>query len=366
MKINAAVLFSANRRFEIETLDLEPPRSGEVLVKIAACGVCHSDWHVATGDTIQPMPCVTGHEGAGVVVEVGPDVANLRPGQHVALSWAPDCGECFYCLRGQPNLCTTYTDPLWKGVMLDGTPRLNLRGNPVYAYCGLAAFAEYTVVPAPACIPLPESTPLKAAALIGCAVATGVGAALYTAAVRPGESVVVYGAGGIGLNILQGAALCGAYPIIAVDTNLTKAETAAVFGATHFLPADANTIGAVRELTGGFGADHVFESVGYTSVQEASLSAVRPGGVLTLVGLSPMGTGTNLPGALIVRQEKTIKGSYYGSVSPRRDFPKFVDLYAAGRLKLDELISHEYRLDQINEAYAAMLTGGAARGVIVF
>jgi len=366
MKINAAVLFSANRHFDVETLDLQPPRSGEVLVKIAACGVCHSDWHVATGDTRQPMPCVTGHEGAGVVVEVGPDVANLHPGQHVALSWAPDCGECFYCLRGQPNLCTTYTDPLWKGVMLDGTPRLSLRGSPVYAYCGLAAFAEYTVVPAQACIPLPDSTPLKAAALIGCAVATGVGAALYTASVRPGESVVVYGAGGIGLNILQGAALCGAYPIIAVDTNPAKQDLAKVFGATHFVPADTSTIEAVRALTSGYGADHVFESVGTPAVQEASLSAVRPGGVLTLVGLSPMGTGTNLPGALIVRQEKTIKGSYYGSVSPRRDFPKLVDLYAAKRLKLDELISQEYRLDQINEAYAAMLTGGAARGVIVF
>lgn len=366
MKIQAAVLTGPNRHFEVETLDLSGPRSGEVMVKIAACGVCHSDWHVATGDTIQPMPCVTGHEGAGVIVEVGPDVPGLRVGQHVALSWAPDCGDCFYCLRGQPNLCTTYTDPLWKGVMLDGTPRLSWRGQPVYHYCGLAAFAEYAVVPAPACIPLPESTPLIAAALVGCAVATGVGAALYTAAVRPGESVVVYGAGGVGLNILQGAALCGASPIIAVDLHPAKEQIARTFGATHFVAADSHTIEAVRALTGGYGADHVFESVGTPAIQESSLAAVRPGGVLTLVGLSPMGTGTNLPGALLVRQEKTVKGSYYGSVSPRRDFPKLVDLYAAGRLKLDELISEEYRLDQINEAYAAMLSGSAARGVIVF
>lgn len=366
MKTRAAVLTAPNRHFEVVTLDLQPPRDGEVLVQIKACGVCHSDWHVATGDTQQPMPCVTGHEGAGVIVETGPNVRDLRPGQHVMLSWAPDCGECFYCLRGQPNLCTTYTDPLWEGVMLDGTPRLSWDGAPVYHYCGLAAFSEYAVVPVPACIPLPDDMPLAPAALVGCAVATGIGATFYTAQVRPGQSVVIYGAGGVGLNAIQGAALCGAYPIIAVDLGGEKDAIARTMGATHFVQGCAGAVEAIHALTGGRGADHVIETVGAVAVQEQALGAVRPGGVLTLVGLSSMGSGTNLPGALIVRKEFTIKGSYYGSVSPRRDFPRFVELYQAGRLKLDELIARTYPLDAINTAFADMLSGAPGRGVVVF
>ncbi len=367
MYIKAALLFEPNRRFVVETVHLADPRAGEVRVKIAASGVCHSDWHVATGDTKQPMPVVTGHEGAGVVESVGEGVTRVRVGDHVTLSWTPDCGECFYCQRGQPNLCETYTTPLWKGVMLDGTPRLSrLDGSPIYHYCGLATFAEYAVVPETACIAIPKEVPLKAAALVGCAVATGVGAAIYTAKVAPGDTVVVYGAGGVGLNVIQGAALSGAGMIIAVDTAPAKAAIARGFGATHFVPAGSASLDAIRALTDGRGADHVFETVGLPAVQEASLEAVRPGGMLTLVGLSPMGSGTNLPGAVIVRQEKTIKGSYYGSVSPRRDFPKLIDLYGKGKLKLDELVSREFPLEQINEAYAEMLSGGTARGVIVF
>ena len=207
---------------------------------------------------------------------------------------------------------------------------------------------------------------MEVASLVGCAVATGVGAAMYTAEVRAGQSVVVYGAGGVGLNILQGAALCGADPIIAVDTNMTKMEIAKQFGATHTLLSDDQTIDNIRKLTNGRGADHVFESVGLPKLQEIALEAVRPGGMLTLVGLSPMGSGTNLPGAVITRTEKTIRGSYYGTVNPRRDFPLFVDLYVAGKLKLDELVTCKYSLDQINEAYQDMLTGEVARGIIVF
>jgi Zn-dependent alcohol dehydrogenase len=250
--------------------------------------------------------------------------------------------------------------------MLDGSPRLSIDGEPVYHYCGLASFAEYAVVPQESCIPIRKDVPLRAASLVGCAVATGVGAAMYTAQVRPGQSVVVYGCGGIGLNVLQGAALCGAGTIIAVDTNTTKLELARPFGATHTLIAGDDTLEAIRDLTGGRGADQVFEAVGAPAVQEAAFAAVRPGGTLTLVGLSPMGTGTNLPGAVIVRKEITIKGSYYGTVNPRRDFPLFLDLYMAGKLKLDELVTQEYALEQINEAYDAMLTGEVARGVIVF
>jgi S-(hydroxymethyl)glutathione dehydrogenase / alcohol dehydrogenase len=366
MQIQAALLTEANRLFSIETLDLAAPQAGEVLVKIAASGVCHSDWHVATGDTKHPMPCVVGHEGAGVVEAVGAGVTRVKVGDHVSLSWTPDCGECFYCLQGQPNLCETFTDPIWAGVMLDGTPRLSWRGQPVYHYCGLATFSDHVVVPQQSCIPIRKDVPLRVAALVGCAVATGVGAALYTAHVKPGESVVVYGAGGVGLNILQGAALAGAQTIIAVDTHPAKMEMARQFGATHTLLAGTAALQQIRDLTGGRGAEHVFESVGLPAVQEAALEATRPGGTLTLVGLSPMGTGTNLPGAVLVRQEKTVKGSYYGSVHPRRDFPLLLDLYMAGRIKLDELVSQTYALDQINEAYAAMLSGSVARGVIVF
>ncbi len=367
MHIRAAVLHAPNTPFQIETLTLEAPRTGEVLVRLAACGVCHSDWHVATGDTRHPLPCVCGHEGAGVVEAVGPEVRAIAPGDHVVLSWAPDCGHCFYCEHGQPNLCETFTGPIWAGTMLDGTPRLRRAdGSPVFHYCGTAAFAEYTVVPQQSCVVIRRDVPLEIASLVGCAVATGVGAVLYTAGVRACESVVVYGCGGVGLSTVQGAALSGAGVVIAVDPAPERRAIARELGATHTLDGSAGTLRQIRTLTSGRGADHVFEAVGQPHVQEAALEAVRPGGTLTLVGLSPMGTGTNLPGAVIVRQEKTIKGSYYGSVHARRDFPLFLDLYMAGKLPLDRLVTQHYRLDEINEAFAAMLGGGGARGVITF
>jgi S-(hydroxymethyl)glutathione dehydrogenase / alcohol dehydrogenase len=366
MKIKAALLTQANTPFVIEELDLQDPQAGEVLVKLTASGVCHSDYHLVTGDTKHPMPVVAGHEGAGVVEAVGAGVTRVKVGDHVVLSWTPDCGECHYCRKGKPNLCETFTGPIWNGVMLDGTPRLSWKGKPVYHYCGTACFAEYTVVPQQSCVPVRADAPLQIASLIGCAVATGVGSVIYTAGVKPGESVAVYGCGGIGLNILQGAVLSGAHPIIAVDTNETKLQIARDFGATHAILANAQTADKIRELTSGRGADQVFEAVGTPAVQEASLEAVAPGGTLTLVGLSAMGTGTNFPGALLVRQEKTVKGSYYGTVSPQRDFPLFLDLYMAGRLQLDQLVTRQYKLEQINEAYEDMLSGESARGVIVF
>ncbi len=366
MQIQAAVLEKTKTPFVVDTLTLEDPHPGEVLVKIHACGVCHSDYHLVTGDTQHALPAVCGHEGAGVVEAVGAGVTRVQPGDHIVLNWTPDCGECFYCQHGQPNLCQTYTEPIWRGVMLDGTPRLSWRGAPVYHYCGLASFAEYAVVPQESCIAIRNDVPLKAASLVGCAVATGVGAAMYTANVRPGDSVVVFGCGGVGLNILQGAALCGAATIIAVDTNAAKMQIARDFGATHTLMSGDDTLDAIRDLTGGRGADHSFEAVGIPALQELSFAAARPGGNVILAGLSPMGTGTNLPGAIITRQEKTIKGSYYGTINAARDFPMLLDLYMAGKLKLDELVSQEYTLDQINDAFDVMLTGEVARGVIVF
>jgi NDMA-dependent alcohol dehydrogenase len=366
MKINAAVLHKPHSPFVIEELTLDEPRHGEVLVKIAASGVCHSDYHLVSGATQHPLPVVPGHEGAGVVEAVGPGVMRVKPGDHVTLNWAPDCGHCFYCLRGKTNLCETFIEPIWAGVMLDGTPRLHRNGQAIYHFCGLATFADFAVVPQESCVPIRKDIPLKIAALVGCAVATGVGAVMYTAQVQPGESVVVFGCGGVGLSILQGALICGAHPIIAVDTNAAKMQIARQFGATHTLMSHDHTLDAIRDLTGGRGAEYAFEAVGIPAVQETALKAIRPGGTLVLAGLAPMGTGTNLPGAVITRQEKVIKGSYYGTINASRDFPLLLDLYGAGKLKLDELISREYPLSQINEAYDAMITGEVARGVVVF
>jgi NDMA-dependent alcohol dehydrogenase len=367
MKIKAALLRAANNPFSIEDVDLDDPRAGEVLVRIKAVGVCHSDWHVATGATKHPMPVIAGHEGAGIVEAVGPDVVDLHVGDHVILNWAPSCGECFYCQHDQSNLCDTYTGPIWAGTMLDGTTRLSWQGQKVYSYCGLAAFAERTVVIDQSCVKIRKDVPFEAAALIGCAVATGAGAAMFTAKVQKGESVAVIGCGGVGLNCIQGAAMLGAGMIIAIDSNPNRLQLARQLGATHTIPPGSGDIAKfVQSFTEGRGADHVFEAVGIPSLQELALTCARPGGSVILTGLSPMGSATNLPGAIIVRQEKTIKGSYYGSVNPMRDFPRLIDLYLEKKLKLDELVSRKYSLEQINQAYADMLNGNGGRGVIVF
>ena len=364
--MKAALLIEPGVPFAVEDVDVEKPQDGEVLIRMAACGVCHSDWHLMTGATRHPVPVVPGHEGAGVVEAVGPGVSRVKPGDHVILNWAPNCGHCFYCLRDKPSLCQTYVEPIWAGTMMDGTTRLRWKGQPVYVFSALGAFAELAVVPQETCIPVSKAISLKVASLVGCAVATGIGAVIRTAKVEPGSSVVVLGCGGVGLNILQGAALAGAEKIIAVDRSEAKMKLARQFGATHTLLANDHTIEAVKELTGGRGADYSFEAVGMAAVQEEAVAVARPGGVIVFVGLAPMGTNTNIPGAVLARTEKVVMGSYYGSVNTTRDFPLFIDLYLAGKLKLDELVTQEYSLEQINEAYTFMLSGEAARGVVVF
>lgn len=366
MQTRAAILHAVGGPIQIETVDLEEPRAGEVLIKVAAAGVCHSDWHIVSGATQHPLPVALGHEGAGVVMEVGPGVTGVRVGQHVALNWAPNCGHCFYCQNGSPSLCAEYTGPIWAGTLMDGTTRFSLRGQPVYHYSALGCFSDWVVVPQACCVPLPDAVPLPIAALIGCAVTTGVGAVLNTAPVKPGSSVAVFGAGGVGLSAVLGAKLAGAGRIIAVDRAESKREIALACGATDFLLAGPDTVEEIRALTHGRGADTAVEAVGLPSVQETCLAAARPGGTILLAGLAPMGSSTNLPGAIITRQEKTVKGSYYGSASPARDFPFFAELYLQGRLDLDQLVSRTYRLEQVNEAYADMLAGVVARGVIVF
>jgi S-(hydroxymethyl)glutathione dehydrogenase / alcohol dehydrogenase len=375
MTVRAAVLFAPNEPFRIEEVELQEPKAGEVLVKVAAVGVCHSDWHLVTGDTAHPFPLVAGHEGAGFVEglggreeknggtrELAKASGDLRVGDLVALNWAPSCGSCFYCLEGRPALCGTYVDPIWAGTMIDGTTRLSLNGKPLYHYSALACFAEYCVVPEQCCVKMPADLNPEMAAVIGCAVATGVGSVLNTAKVRAGSSVAVVGAGGVGLSTIMGASLAGASPIIAIDPLESRRQAALDLGADL---AFADT-SSVREATEGRGADYVFEAVGKPSLQELAVEIARPGGMVIFSGLSPSGSATNIPGAKLVREEKAVMGSYYGTCDAHRDFPLYASYYQEGRLPLDRMVSHRYGLHQINEAYADMLDGKSVRGVIVF
>ncbi|MHB8635219.1 MAG: alcohol dehydrogenase catalytic domain-containing protein [Fimbriimonadaceae bacterium] len=365
MVVRAALLRAPRSPVAIAEVNLEDPKRGEVRVRIRAAGICHSDWHVVTGDTRHPMPVVLGHEGAGIVDAVGPTVSRVKVGDHVALNWAPACGTCFYCDKGRPNLCATYVGPIWAGTMLDGTTRLREHGEPVYHYCGLACFAEYCVVPDVSCVPMPADIPFPIAAVIGCAVATGVGSVLNTAKVGAGSSVAVFGAGGVGLSTVIGAKLAGADTIIAVDPLAARRHAALEFGATHALEPTEHVANVVRSLTHGRGADFTFEAAGIPQVQEICLDATRPGGSVVLSGLAPMGSATNFPGAIVVREEKSVLGSYYGSSNPSVDFVQYAALYAKGALPLDRLVSRFYRLDEINEGFADMLSGATRRGVIV-
>jgi Zn-dependent alcohol dehydrogenase len=366
MKIRAAVLTAPSEPFRIEDLILDDPKRGEVRVAIAACGVCHSDWNLVSGATKHPMPVVPGHEAAGVVEAVGEGVDDVAVGDHVILNWAPACGRCFFCRHEKPNLCETYAGPIWAGRMLDGTTRLHREnGDDVFAFCGLAAFATHAVVPRASVVVIRNDVKLEYAALVGCAVATGVGAAMFTAGVRPGESVVVFGCGGVGLNVIQGARACGATPILGVDTQWVKIWIGQHFGAHKVVMAGDDVVAITKHHTHGIGADHVFDATGVPAVQERALECVRPGGTMTLAGLAPMGSATNFPSAVITRQDKTIKGSYYGGVNPPRDFPMLLELYKANRLNLRDLITRRYPLEQISEAFAEMNRGEVARSIVV-
>lgn len=350
----------------IHELDLMPPQNGEVQIRVRAAGVCHSDWHLVTGDTRHPLPVVLGHEGAGVVEAIGDGVDAVAPGDHVALNWAPFCGRCFYCEKGRRNLCETFVEPIWSGTMLDGTTRFARGGSPVYHYCSLGCFAERIVVPEVCCVRVPRDLPFELSAVIGCAVMTGVGSVLNTAKVVPGSSVAVFGSGGVGLSTILGAVLAGAKTIIAIDPLPSRLEAALDMGATHVLPASVEAIAEIRRLTGGRGADYVFEAAGIPAVQEAALEAARPGGEVIFTGLSPMGSSTNLPGSVLVRQEKTVRGSYYGTANPPIDFVRYADWCLSGRLPLERLVSTRYALEEINHAFDEMLSGKTRRGVIIY
>ncbi len=364
--MRGAVLHAPNTPFVIEDLALEDPRAGEVLVRVAAAGVCRSDHHVAQGGTEHPVPVVCGHEGAGVVEAVGHGVGRVRVGDRVVLSWAPSCGTCFYCRMSLPAHCETHTQAVWAGTMMDGTTRLSLRGRPVFHYCALATFAEAAVVPESCCVVLRGDVPLEAAALVGCSVTTGVGAALFRAQVKPGSTAAVFGCGGVGMNVIQGAALCGADRIIAVDVNPSRLGASRRFGATHAVNStERDPVEAVRDLTGGRGADYTFEAIGLPSTMMQAVESARPAGTIVLVGLGAHSERIHLGAGSFTRSDKVLTSAYYGMSDPQRDMPRILDLCAAGRLKIGDLIGRRRPLAEINEAFADMLSGDLIRTVLV-
>jgi S-(hydroxymethyl)glutathione dehydrogenase / alcohol dehydrogenase len=362
MRIEAPVLHRPHEDMSVDVLELEEPREHEVRVRMVASGVCRSCLSVVDNShTRTPKPVVLGDEGAGVVDAVGPR-CRLAVGDHVVLSWSPGCGHCRWCLSGRPVLCVNKPGP---GLMPDGSTRFRaLDGTSVHHY-GPASYAPYTVVPERAAIPVRKEMPLDVAALIGCSVATGVGGVVNAARVRPGESVAVFGCGGIGLNAVQGAALSGAHPILAIDPVADRLRLAAELGATHGVLAGEEAAAEIARLTPQ-GLDHAVVAVGSTQVLEQAVAAVGPAGQVVLLGNPPTGVTTTLSPHDILYGERRLVGSVYGSVNPPVDFPRFAESYLAGRLKLDELITHRYGIEDANEAFRALAAGEQARGLIVF
>jgi NDMA-dependent alcohol dehydrogenase len=365
--MRAAVLFAPGERLRVVDVELAAPGPREVRVRLAATGVCASDWHTVTGAIPSPTPSVLGHEGAGVVEEVGAEVRAVAAGDHVVLSWLPACGRCRHCEAGRPNLCSVAAPALLAGTLLSGERRLAHAGEPLYHYSFLSTFAEEVVVDEASCVPIRRDVPLAVAALVGCAVMTGYGAVVNRARVAPGSTVLVQGAGGVGLSAVMAAALSGAGRVVVADPVAAKRELALQVGATDVLdPGDGDVVEAVRALTGGEGADYAFEAAGRTELLEQAFAATRRAGTIVAVGVPAAGATVTLPGPQLVREEKVVTGSLYGSCRPRQDMPAILDLYAAGRLPLDRLVTRTYRLEQINDTFDDMLAGTLARGVVVF
>ncbi|MDQ3381976.1 MAG: Zn-dependent alcohol dehydrogenase [Actinomycetota bacterium] len=359
--MRAAVCRAFGSPLQIEDLRLDPPHAGEVKVRVAACAICHSDIHLADGAWGGTLPAIYGHEAAGVVEEVGRDVRSVQPGDRVVVSLLRSCGRCFFCKRGEPHLCEHEFE-------IDRDGRVHTgEGEPVLQAMHTGAFAEEVVVDQSQVAHVPDAMPFDIASLLGCGVVTGFGAVVDRAQVSEGSSVVVVGTGGVGLNSIQGAVVCGAEPIIAVDISPAKRETAMLFGATHAVdPATGDPAAEVRGFTGGRGADYVFVSVGRARPIEQSLDYVRRGGMLVVVGMPPADERFGVVAVDLVHNDVRIVGSKMGSTRLSEAVPRLVDLYGQGRLKLDELISGRYQLEQINEAIAAAREGDTLRNVIVF
>lgn len=365
MDITAALLPGVGLPLELVTLELEEPRAGEVLVKLAVSGVCASDSHTQFGRIPSPTPCVLGHEGAGVVEAVGHGVTHVSVGDHVALSWMPSCGKCRHCQRGRPVLCAAAAPALLAGTMLDGSVRLHRGSDPVHHYSFLSTFASHTVVPSASVIPIPTDVPLALASIVGCAVLTGYGAVVNQARVRPGSSVVVFGAGGVGLSAVAGAKLSGAAQIIAVDPVESKRGAAAALGATHVIAPSELLVHQIRELTGGDGADYAIDASGSEGIVAQAFDATVAGGTIVCVGVPAPGINPALPGASLVREEKIITGSLYGSSRPGLDIPAILDLYMAGLLPLDRMVTKAFSFAEINSALDELRAGSLGKGVLV-
>ena len=366
MKIRGVVLEQTGGPLTVAELDLAPPGPEEVLVRLRASGVCHSDWNAVDGTSENPCPCVLGHEGAGVVEAIGAGVTRVAVGDHVALSWTPWCGTCEECKRDLPQLCATAWPAMGTGGLMDGTPRLSRDGEPVYHYSFLSTFADACVVPERSCIPIADDVPFAVAALVGCAVSTGAGAVWRTAGVEAGDRVAVVGCGGVGLSALMAAVAVGADQVIAVDTAPQKLETARSFGATAGVgwqgSAEA-TAEAVREASGG-GVDYAIEATGRPEAMEAAFLSTRNRGAAVLIGIPRANAALSLPAVTIPRMERRILGSIYGSTKPERDFATTLDLFREGRLPLDRLVSHRLPLEEAERGFELMHSGDAVRVVL--
>jgi alcohol dehydrogenase len=374
MKIRAAVLnqtglsapYAQSRPLAIETLDLGTPGKGEVLVRIAAAGLCHSDLSVINGDRPRPVPMALGHEAAGVVEQVGEDVADLAPGDHVVMVFVPSCGHCGPCAEGRPALCEPGAAANTAGTLVSGARRLSRNGTAIQHHMGVSAFADHAIVSRRSLVRIDPELSLDEAALFGCAVLTGVGAVVNTARVPPGSSVAVLGLGGVGLNSLLAAVASGAEKIIALDMIESKLQLARQLGATHAVNAgDKDAIEQVKALTQG-GVDYAFEMAGSVAALELAYRITRRGGTTVTAGLPNPQSNWPLQAVTLVAEERTVKGSYIGSCVPSRDVPRYIALYRAGKLPVDKLMSARIALDDINAGFDRLVSGETVRQVIVF
>jgi S-(hydroxymethyl)glutathione dehydrogenase/alcohol dehydrogenase len=369
MKVKAAIAHKAGAPLTIETVDLEGPKAGEVLVEINATGICHTDEFTLSGaDPEGLFPSILGHEGAGVVVDVGPGVKSLRKGDHVIPLYVPECRECEYCVSDKTNLCQAIRITQGQGLMPDGTSRFSLEGKKVLHYMGTSTFSNYTVVPEIALAKIREDAPFDKVCYIGCGVTTGIGAVINTAKVEPGANVVVFGLGGIGLNVIQGARLAGAAMIVGVDTNASKRALAEKFGMTHFVnpkEVEGDLVPYLVNLTKG-GADYSFECIGNVEVMRQALECCHKGwGVSVIIGVAGAGQEIRTRPFQLVTG-RIWKGSAFGGAKGRRDVPRIVDWYMDGKINIDDLITHQLKLEDINKGFDLMHEGKSIRSVVVF
>ena len=381
MKTRAAVLWGQNQDWKIEEVELDPPKAGEVLVKTAYAGLCHSDEHLVTGDMVPPVemlellgresmfPMIGGHEGSGVVIEVGSGVTAVAPGDHVSVSFVPSCGRCHFCATGRQNLCDLGATTLVGPMISDGTYRHHIGDTEVNRMAQLGTFSEHMVLSEASVVKVDDDLPLRAVALVSCGVATGVGSARNRAQVQFGDTVVVVGVGGIGANAIQGARMAGAGNIVAVDTNPDKKEKAEEFGATHFFTSIEDATLTVMELTRGRMADSAILTPGVLTgdLLEPAVNIIAKGGTIVATAVAPITQrDVKLDLFNLTLYNKEIKGTIFGSGSPRAEIPRLLEEYRRGHLKLDELITQEYPLDEINQGYQDMRDGKNIRGILAF